>query len=152
MRSVSTRGDKSETVQIQQPISPEEGLCTISHCALLPGLAFSLSSSTKVSTGKAGRFKLKTSSNPEQEDAVEDSHSLQSLDSIPAPFLSLPGGPGTEQGLCLSAAQSPPGTVVLRVTNSTGEDNAVFHDSCVSSAFLMSIHARSLIRLMQMSF
>lgn len=38
------------------------------------------------------------------------------------------------------------------VINSTGEDNVDFHNSCVSSAFLMSLQAGSLIRLMQMSF
>lgn len=73
MWSVSTQGDKLETVQIQQPISTEEGLCVISHCDLLPGLAFPVSSSTKFSMGKAGRFKLQMSSSPEQEDAMENS-------------------------------------------------------------------------------
>lgn len=73
MWSVSTQGDELEIVQIQQPISTEEGLCIISHCDLLPGLAFPVSSSTKFSMGRAGKFKLQMSSSQEQEDAVENS-------------------------------------------------------------------------------
>lgn len=72
MWSVSTQGDELEIVQIQQPISAEEGLCIISHCDLLPGLAFPDSSSTP-HLGRAGRFKLQMSSSQEQEDAVENS-------------------------------------------------------------------------------
>lgn len=83
MWSVSTQGDELEIVQIQQPISTEEGLCIISHCDLLPGLAFPVASSTKFSMGRAGRYKLQMSSSQEQEDAVENFP----LSKVSTPFL-----------------------------------------------------------------